>query len=173
MLLLNSKNYSLKIVHDPDPINPREDSSFGTIYYTSSHYVLGDKRVSADELHSMMNDNSLVYLKVYAYIHSGIILNTSGFSCPFDSGMSGIIAISKNEIRNIWNVSRISKQLLAKVHQGLAAEVETYSKYLSGEAYGYQICDENGEVVDSCYSFFNREDAEAEGNSALKFMRNS
>lgn len=171
MLILNTNQnkYTLHIVNDPDPINPREDCSFGTIYYVSSRYTLGDKKVSSDELESLMKDPSLIYLKVYAYIHSGIVLNTAGFSCSFDSGMSGIIAISKDEVRKSWNVSRISKGILAKVYEGLKSEVETYSKYLSGEAYGYEIHDNHGEVIDSCYGFFDREDCESEGKSALKF----
>lgn len=161
---------TLRIVDDNDPLSPRdEDCNFGTIYYSSSRYVLGDKNVSKDEIEALMNDKNVVHLKVYAYIHSGIVLSTGAFSCPFDSGMSGIIAISKDKIRESYGVTRISKKVMEKVIAALKAEVETYSKYLSGECYGYEIVDNSGEVVDSCYGFFDRDDCESEGNSALRF----
>ncbi len=162
--------YSLEIVPDMDPINPREDREFSTIYYSSSRYTLGDKCVSKDEIESIMEDKEMVYLPVYAYIHSGVMLNTGGFSCPWDSGMSGIIAASKDKIRRIYNTKRITKKILEQVNNRLKAEVEEFSKYLNGEAYGFQVKDESGDIVESCYGFYSEEDAESEGKAVLDYF---
>lgn len=164
--------FTLNIVTDNCPESPRDGINLGTIYYSSSHYTLGDKCVSKDHINDLMNDKNVVYLPVFAYIHSGILLNTSGFSCPWDSGMSGIIAVTKNEIRTQFNVKRITKSILDKVLTCLKGEVETYSKYLNGEVYGYEILNEKNEVVDSCFGFYSEEDAQSEGESSLKFFQN-
>lgn len=164
--------YNLSIVTDSDPISPREDMNLGTIYYSSTRYILGDQQVSKDRIEDMINDKDMVYLPVYAYIHSGVALNTTGFSCPWDSGMSGIIAVSKDEIRTQFNVKRITKKILDTVRNHLKNEVEVYSKYLNGEVYGFEVRDDNGNVVDSCYGFYSEEDAIQQGNESLNFHQN-
>jgi len=164
--------YHLSIVLDSDPISPREDMNLGTIYYSSSRYHLGDKCVSKEEIETIMADKDMVYLPVYAYIHSGVVLNTTGFSCPWDSGQSGIIAVSKDTIRKEFGTKRITKKILDMVTSHLKGEIETYSQYLGGEVYGYEVRDESGEIVDSCYGFYSEEDAKSEGNSSLKFYQN-
>jgi len=163
-------NYILEIVNDIDPINPREDMEFSTIYYSSSRYNLGDKRVSKDYIESIMEDKEIVYLPVYAYIHSGVMLNTSGFSCPWDSGMSGVIAVSKDKIRQEYNTKRITQKILDQVNNRLKAEVEEFSQYLNGEVYGFQVKDETGDIVESCYGFYSEEDAESEGKAVMDYL---
>ena len=163
--------YTLEIVNDMDPVNPRTDfDQLGTIYYSSSRYNLGDKCVSKDEIESIMEDNEKIYLPVYAYIHSGVALNTTGFSCPWDSGMSGIIAVSKDKVRQEYNTKRITKKILDQVKNRLKAEVEEFSQYLNGEVYGFQVKDETGDIVVSCYGFYSEEDAEAEGKAVLDYL---
>jgi hypothetical protein len=164
--------FTLEIVTDNDPVSPREGFNLGTIYYSSSRYTLGDQQVSKDEIEAMMADKEMIYLPVYAYIHSGIVMNTTGFSCPWDSGMSGIIAISKDKIRKAFNVKRITKDIMASVKSCLKGEVETYSQYLNGEVYCYLIKDDSGDIVDSCGGFYSEEEAQSEGNTSLKLYQN-
>lgn len=162
----------LNIVTDQDPENPRLGFTFGTIYYSSYRYILGDQQVSKDRIEEIIKDEDMVYLPVYAYIHSGVALNTTGFSCPWDSGMSGIIAVSKDDIRKEFNVKRITKSVMDKVNNLLKCEVDTFSKYLNGEVYGFEVVDESGNIVDSCYGFYSEEDAISQGNDSLKFHQN-
>jgi hypothetical protein len=164
--------YNLQIVNDTDPVSPREGFNLGTIYYSSSRYTLGDQQVSKDKIEAIMADKDMIYLPVYAYIHSGIVMNTTGFSCPWDSGMSGIIAVSKDTIRKEFNTKRITKKIMDMVMSHLKVEVETYSKYLGGEVYCYFIKDENGDIVDSCGGFYSEDEAKSEGESSLKFYQN-
>jgi len=162
--------FTLEIVTDNDPVSPREGFNLGTIYYSSSRYTLGDKRVSKDYIESIMEDKEMVYLPVYAYIHGGIALDTTGFSCPWDSGMSGVIAISKDKIRQEYNTKRVTKKILDQVTSRLKAEVEEFSQYLNGEVYGFQVKDETGDIVESCYGFYSEEDAESEGKAVMDYL---
>lgn len=150
-----------KVVHDPDPSNPRKEfDQLGTMLYSSSRYLLGDEQVEADRIKEVMEDDSMIGLWVYAYIHSGIVLNTSPFSCPWDSGKSGCIFVSKEKVLKEWNRKRMSPKLLKQVLSCLEAEVKVFSAYLSGEVYGWQIEDEEGNHLDSCYGYYSYQDAE-------------
>jgi hypothetical protein len=158
----------LEIVMDNDPMSPRVAyCNLGTMLYTSSRYNLGDKQVSWEEIDKIEKDGDNIVVPVYAYIHSGVVLNTVGFSCPWDSGKCGIIYISKQQVREHFDVKRITAALKQRVIDFLKVEVEVFSHYLSGEVYGYQVIDDD-QVVDSCYGFYFKKDAEEAGNEALE-----
>lgn len=40
-----------------------------------------------------------VVLPLYLYDHSGLMMNTTGFSCSWDSGQVGYIFVSKDDVR--------------------------------------------------------------------------
>jgi hypothetical protein len=143
---------TLRIKADTCPMNPREDRDHSSVILYSSHsYLLGDKRV---EQGTEVSRRDNIVLPVYAFIHSGVALNTTGFSCPWDSGQSGYIYENKAAIREEFGVKRISAKLRKRVEDRMRAEVEEFGKYLNGEVYGFVIEDENGEEVDSCWGFF-------------------
>lgn len=81
---------------------------------------------------------------LYLYDHSGITISMTPFSCIFDSGIVGIIYMvddPKNPMA-YEDQYKIMKQ-----------EVKTYDDYLTGNCYGFQIYDETGKEIDSCYGF--------------------
>lgn len=139
-----------RIYPDTDPVNPREEyDNVGEILYTSSRYTLGDRQVSPEEIQEKTRDKSVIWLPVYAYIHSGIVLSCSPFSCPWDSGMCGIIWCSKDRAKLEW-----SGHYIKKAKKYLQGEVETYSQYLAGDVYGFTISNPQGEEIDSCWGFY-------------------
>jgi hypothetical protein len=95
-----------------------------------------------------------IWLPVYMFDHSGVALNTTGFSCPWDSGQVGIIYASKEEIAQEFGVKRFTKKKVAQFNSYLEAELEVYSQYLNGDIYGYELTDDDGDIVDSCYGFY-------------------
>jgi hypothetical protein len=142
----------LRIKADTCPINPREDYDHSSVIIYSSHrHLLGDEKV---ERGTEVSERDNIVLPVYAYIHSGVALNTTGFSCPWDSGQSGYIYEPKEAIRQEFGVKRISPKLRKTIENRMRAEVEQFSKYLNGEVYGFVIEDEEGNEVDSCWGFF-------------------
>lgn len=158
-----------EILVDDDPVHPRKDwDNLGTILYVSSRYILGDERVSGEEIEQKMKDSSVIALPVYAYIHGGVTLNTGGFSCAWDSGQSGCIYISKEKVREEFKVKRISPKLYKRVVEILKSEIKLYSQYLEGDIFGYRIFDDQGEEIDSCWGLFGREAAQEAAQEAMK-----
>jgi hypothetical protein len=148
--------YTVRVVLDEtDGDSPRDWDNLGTIVYTSTRYVLGDVQCTPEEIDEVVNDPEVVYLPVYAYIHSGVRLSTGPFRCPWDSGQCGIIYVSYEDIRKEYGVKRVTKKLRERVSGYLEGEVKTFDRYLSGQVYGFEIEDiETGDVVESCYGFY-------------------
>jgi len=155
---LKHKGKTIEIYADENPTSPRENDNLGTILYLKgSRYILGDKAMTREEIDAIVVFKDVVVLPVYAYIHSGIAMNTTGFSCPWDSGQSGVIYAERSKILENFRAKRLTPALRAKVEKILQGEVEEYSKYLGGEVYGFIVKDANGEEVDSCWGFIGLE----------------
>lgn len=90
-------------------------------------------------------DNHWVF-PVYAYIHSGVALSLGRDSYPFtdkwDVSFSGFILVNRKEY---W-----SKE---KAFERAQSEIEDWNYILSGQVFGYEIEDQNGNFVDSCWGF--------------------
>lgn len=162
----------VKIYPDKDPESPREWDNLGTmLYVTGSRHMLGDRSATLDEMEEIANRSDVISLPVYAYIHSGIVMNTTGYSCRWDSGQTGIIYAERSKILEEYGCKRISPQLRSTVEAILRGEVETYSKYVSGEVYGFVIEDASGEELDSCWGFFEEAECEAEARSIAEGLK--
>ena len=147
--------YTVKVVQDDDPMNPRVDyDNLGHMICFHRNYRLGDKHSFTDsrdeELVNLLKDKNVLWLPLYLYDHSGITMNTTGFSCVWDSGQVGYIYITKDEWRKWQGVKRVNKK---KVYDYMRSEVKDYDNYLTGEVYGFIIEDETGASVDSCWGF--------------------
>ena len=146
---------TVEIHVDEDPGSPREWDNLGKILYLkSSRYILGDEGVEGEEIQALTERPDVIWLPVFAYIHGGIVLNTEGFHCPWDSGQSGIIYVTAEDVRKEYSCKRISKRIRHKAECVLRSEVEVYSSYVEGDVYGYVIKSEDGEPLDSCWGFY-------------------
>lgn len=154
MKTIEYKNHIIKIVQDDCPESPREWDNLGTMYFLHKRYNLGDKHnLDSEDIQAIENDENYISLPVYMYEHSGYTIRTYPFSCSWDSGKLGIIAIHKDKVKKEFGKKRISKKLRAKIIEYLDNEVKTYDDYLTGNCYGYQIEDLTGNQIDSCYGF--------------------
>jgi len=177
-------NKIVRIFQDENPTSPRDDDNLGTILYTSSRYVLGDEQVTPEEIREITERKDVVWLPVYAYIHSGTRLRTASFHgllpqghAEFDSGMRGIIYADRETILKNFGKKLLTKKLREKTAEILAAEIETYDRYFCGDIYGYTIstketCDSCGnteeEVVDSCWGYYGFNYCKAEAKAAAE-----
>jgi hypothetical protein len=130
-------------------------------YLRDTRYVLGTKAVTQDEMDRIAEDiesGKLIGLPVYAYIHSGIALSTGKFSCPWDSGQSGFVYMKAEDAPSY-----------GEPEAALRSMVETVGQILNGEVYGYEIVDEQGEHVDSCWGFVGFDDVNAEANRSAEY----
>ena len=87
----------------------------GRIVYASPRYYLGDDCISPDEIRALTKRSDIVYLPVYALVHSATWLATKPFSCQWDSWQSGIIYVEKEALRKEWNVKRLTQKHIREV----------------------------------------------------------
>lgn len=176
--------YRIDIELDIEPQDPREDDNLGTMVCFHGGYDLGDKEhgydqrdtSSWDELKEVIRtkENATIILPLFLYDHSGITMNTTGFSCPWDSGQVGFIFISREKMIKEYGV-QIDDELIERVTKYLVNEVKTYDQYLTGDVYGYCITelDDNGEdveQVDSCWGYYGSECCMDEAQSVVNNM---
>lgn len=102
---------------------------------------------------------------LWLYDHSGTVYRVGGsnpFSCPWDSGRAGIIALKKDE----WGKGKGERN--AKRFEYAQGIAEEYTKWANGECYGYVLHDADGEELDSCWGFIGMETAEEEAREAAR-----
>lgn len=160
-------NYTIKIQQDDNSMNPRTDfDNLGKMVCFHRRYDLGDKHDydSAnyngwDEMEEdiIKREKVGVILPLYLYDHSGITMNTTGFSCRWDSGQVGFIYVTKEDLLKEYGGKKMTKKLREKGQLLLTGEVDFYDKYISGDVYYIEIEDEDGNEVDSYGSIFGYE----------------
>lgn len=168
---------TVAIYHDEDCESPRENDNLGTIATWHRRYNLGDVQPTIDprEYQAGLPKGSIV-LPVYMYEHGGIALSTGRtgqFGDPWDSGQLGIIHIAPDKVRSEFQCKRITAKVRDQVIDGLMAEVEEYSRYVSGECYGYVISSPDDDCIDSCWGFIGYEYVQQEARSAAEYEAKS
>jgi hypothetical protein len=139
------KHLYVEVLQDQDPINPREDDNLGTMYCFHGRYNLGDKhKLSLEAVKEIEKCESYITLPLYLYDHSGITISTTPFSCPWDSGKVGIITVHSRDTEGLTD---------EQVRNALIAEVASYDDYLTGNIYGYQVTEPDGDEVYSCWGY--------------------
>ena len=162
--IIENEKYKLEIFDDLNPCSPREFDNLGTMVCFHRRYNLGDETElkssdfsSWEELENYLykEENALIAIPVFMYDHSGLWINTTGFSCPWDSGQIGYIYVSKEKVRREYSCKRISKKLKKMIREMLCSEVDLYNDYLSGNVYGFTLTNkENAEEIDSSCGFY-------------------
>ena len=107
-----------------------------------------------DRLEDLLHEYYIV-LPLYLYDHSGITMNTTGFSCPWDSGQVGCIYVPIEKVKDEWGWERLTKQRRQKTEEYLRNEVKTYDQYLTGDVYGFVVEKvKTLEHINSCGGFY-------------------
>lgn len=153
------KNLILKIMHDDFAENPRIDwDNLGKLFITENRYFSGDK--NATDPSELDQEDTFIMLPVFHYTHSGTILNTTGFNCPWDSGQCGWIYLSRKAFLENWARDNVFTRQHAR--DCLAGEIETYSQYLSGDVWFFEVVEKvecsfgyvHENYIDSCGGFY-------------------
>jgi hypothetical protein len=151
------KRYKLVIESDSEPCDPREWDNLGKMICFHSRYNLGDSHnMTIDDCRDLEENKEHIVLPLYLYDHSGITMNTTGFSCRFDSGKVGIIYVTKKQIREEYSWKNLTKKRIEQIKEYLKNEVKTYDDYLTGNVYGFTLFDNDNEI-DSCWGFVGRD----------------
>jgi len=156
----------LEICHDSNPESPREWDNLGVMAVFHNRYDFGDKVEftsndfgSWDEMEAGIKKRykPIAILPIYMYDHSGITINTTGYSCQFDSGQIGFIFTTQKKLDEMGltiNNDESWPEFVQRMEKYLVGEVETMDQYVSGEVYGFVIKDQYGNQTDSCWGFY-------------------
>lgn len=167
------------VAHDDNSDDPRNWDNLGCMVCLHRRYRLGDKHDYKysdfggwDELRARIeSDNDVaVILPLYLYDHSGLTMQTTPFSCRWDSGQIGWIFCTREQVDKEFGGDNEQARACLRV------EVETYDQFLTGDVYAAFIltppcahCGANGQVEDSCGGFFG---ADFVNNGILDFVPN-
>lgn len=158
------KPQRVRVVQDPDPVDPREWDNLGTLVCWHRRYQLGDEQpdCTPDEYLKDVPKGSQVY-PVYLYDHSGIALSLSKvgqFADPWDAGQLGVCIVTPARLTEIGTPAD-------RVFEVLDAEINEYNQYLAGDVWGV-IIEERDECehchrgewqqIESCWGYFGLED---------------
>ena len=180
METVNYKGFKIEITSDDCPLNPRTDWDNGsTMVCQHGRYSLGDENHGVDldgcnnwaDVKQAIIDqkNPIAILPLYLYDHSGITMNTTGFSCGWDSGQVGFIFVDEETATKIGWTAEYAEQLAKGDDEKYAgktreeiltdfmlSDVQVYDDYISGQVYRFEITDKDGEEVEdgSCGGFF-------------------
>lgn len=145
-----------KIVYDSHP-QPYDGDTVGQIAYISDRYTLGTEHVSRDrmdEIRDGIANGELIGLPIYAYVHGGATIKAgSGFSCPWDSGLSGYVYVDRETALKEFKDEEA-------VLRCLRIEVGIFDAYLTGSVYGWVLEDEDGNELESCWGYYGDDEFE-------------
>lgn len=146
--------YTLKIIPDENPLNPRTDCDhLGIMLCWHRRYSLGDSHpydTPQDFSESTAAKDVFVCLPVYLLDHSGLYVSVNDFNDSWDSGQLGFIYCTKQDAQKWFNNTDVTED---EIKKELTSEVEEYNDYLNGAWYGFLIEGLDGEVEDSCGGF--------------------
>lgn len=168
---------TVRVHYDETPCNPRtEFDNLGTIVgWKHLRYCIGGEQLSTEyrspaELVAQLRESGARLILPVHYSPQGGHLFSSGpgseeesFECS-----DGVIYVTAEMIRKEYSLTRISRKALEKVCRVLQGEVAEYSAYLRGEVYGFIITAPDGEHLDSCWGFYQRDYCEAQAREAAE-----
>lgn len=168
---IECRGHYINIYYDENAESPREWSNLGT-FYTSHRNYLPEKDFYKNFEHEEVFDERggfqdsflkhYVALKIYLYDHSGLTISSSPFSCPWDSGLFGMVAVDVEKVKKEYGWKALTSRRRRKIEEYLQGEINTYDQYLRGEVYGFQVTpiDDGGEIIDSCWGYFGKDGLE-------------
>lgn len=187
--VLEYRGIKSKFMQDDAPDNPREiNDSACTMVCWHRRYTLGDVQPKCSPKDYTVRKGfmdvtipehpSYKTLNLYLFDHSGLSINTAGFSCQWDSSCVGFVHITKEKLREVFSFpksaswkyvlhnpwyreNKTADEITMEGYpndekitlEGLAyrymnSEVQEYKKYVSGNVYMYKI---EHEDFDDCW----------------------
>lgn len=155
----------LEIMQDHYSESPRDWDNISEMHCIHGRYDLGDTQLDMNEADSWEEQEQLLKSKydiaiikpLYLYDHSGITIANRPFTCMWDSGQVGFQFITKQSIREAYNIKRVTDRYIKQVEQIMDSEIEIYDMYIRGNVFEYGIYSDNDEdigSIESCGGFY-------------------
>lgn len=159
--------YFVAIVQDDDPEDPMEYSDYKLISFNTNHSKFGDPAEHfSPEKFRKMQEEELAFILSYYEHGPGTGLwqlkdapHIPGSDCEWDSVQQAGILFYTGDTENAP-----PKEKRFDVARGVVA---TYSDFLRGNVYCYDIEDEDGNIVDSCCGIFDMDYAKEALSKAM------
>ena len=119
---------------DIDIYRPEKHHLF-TLAHRHRNYVFGDDTFR--DLDELPDADDVISLPVYMYDHSGITINTTGFSCPWDSGTVGVVYVYKDAAQQ--HGYTLDEAGIEQIKEALRAHVEMWDDYVSNNIWGWTV----------------------------------
>ena len=182
------KGCIIKIYRDDDSESPREWDNLGTIYSNHRRWNPDGKEIG--DLMEMAGQSrydsqidfdriakDFYFLKVWMYDHSGQTIRVADANpwgnmgyMSWDSGLCGVIAVSKEKAKEEYSYKRACKGLEKRALKCLTGEIETLNQFMQGDVWGYVVEDEDGNEIDSCWGYYAIEDAIADAKGTIDYQ---
>lgn len=161
------KGHCINIYIDDCPDDPRSWDNMGTFYTAHRHYQPEESFKANFDIEDVCEDGQpgdfsksflkeYVALNIYLYDHGGLTISSVPFSCPWDSGWFGMVAVSIEKVKKEYGWKKLTKSRRSKIEKYLQGEIEIYDQYLRGEVYRYEVTPVGDEdnVLESVGGYF-------------------
>lgn len=173
-----NQNYTLTIIQDEYPENPRDWGNLCTMAIFHNRYNFGDKVHfysgdfnSWDEMEKYIRKMDVLFcLPIYMYDHGGTSFSLEKFNCQWDSGQVGFIYVRKKEVREFFRCKNITKNIKDRAIRLAKLELEALEQYTNGDVWTYVIEDEDGDIIEDGSGFYGYSSAEQEGQARLETL---
>lgn len=139
--------------------------------YYSDHYRDLD---CPHELMKTASDCGFLVLPLYLYDHSGLSMNTGGFSCSWDSGQVGFIYMTRAQAVREWGKKICSRSVKKSAFACMRFEVENYDLHLRGMWFSVHVRHQQSGAEDSVGGILEDwplEHAQQEGKSMAECLQ--
>lgn len=150
---------------------------------TGKHYVSADEGLSYEEIYNEIREwespltwrekldylgeqDYIAYRVIYLYNHSGLSISlgrSDGRYDRWDTSLIGYAYMEKSEVQKECGKTYWKDWALNQMN----IEMEIYSKYVSGEVYGFVAENKGGEHIDSCWGYYDQAEAISDAKSAI------
>lgn len=160
-------DFTVEIYSDDDSGNPRTDyDNLGTIYMEHGGRSIQPEGNAPDGIvfnYAAYDDGEYpedVEGKIAAHrrIKSVVLPVQYAYEggvdeCDEDDA-EGYIYVTRERVLEEYSSKILTKHLRERVETYLRGEIETYNQWATGDVYGYEITDANGDDVESCWGLF-------------------
>ena len=196
--LPNGNKAKAELIYDQHAANPRECDNLGTILIApnKAHWIASRddvvdtsipfgknpfehwENLRREQLNLKKSDIAIAY-PITKYEHGSISLSL-GYKRGWDYTVSGFVYVTKETLRKCFNVKRITKSVCQRAENCLQDELDTLTRWLNGECYGWCITEyaltDDGldwkevDTLDSCGGYFDKEQALDDMKDMLKLL---
>ncbi|ECQ5192679.1 hypothetical protein I9B02_00210 [Campylobacter jejuni] len=135
--------------------NPFDNYENPSFFNLLKRYDIGEKEIDGlnctdfeniQEIENYLNSKGYIWIRVGAYIHSGIALYSEGnkprkYSYGWDYGCAGYAYYTKEQVREIFGVKRISAKLKDKLYKDIEFFIKELEAYLERNIYTLYVDD--------------------------------